>query len=107
MFKSDIPITFLACRAVWLALTVPSLTCRPAPLRQLHQQEFNTNCALHELYAYADKYSGQLMANLEEDEFSSRQRLALKLEQVGPCHRMYPGSPSGVGSDIYRSGQAG
>ncbi|XP_043223857.1 plexin-A2-like isoform X2 [Amphibalanus amphitrite] len=57
---------------------------------RLHQQEFNTNCALHELYVYADKYSGQLMANLEEDEFSSRQRLALKLEQV---HKIMAGEP--------------
>ncbi|XP_037086635.1 plexin-A4-like [Pollicipes pollicipes] len=57
---------------------------------RLHQQEFNTNCALHELYAYADKYTGQLMANLEEDEFSSRQRLALKLEQV---HKIMAGEP--------------
>ncbi|XP_037069862.1 plexin-A2-like [Pollicipes pollicipes] len=57
---------------------------------RLHQQEFNTNCALHELYAYAVKYSDQLMANLEEDEFSSRQRLALKLEQV---HKIMAGEP--------------
>jgi len=57
---------------------------------RLHQQEFNTNCALHELYAYAVKYSDQLAANLEEDEFSSRQRLALKLEQV---HKIMAGEP--------------
>lgn len=49
---------------------------------RLHTKEFNTNCALHELYAYAVKYSEQLMVTLEEDEFSQKQRLAYKLEQV-------------------------
>lgn len=49
---------------------------------RLHTKEFNTNCALHELYAYAIKYSEQLMVTLEEDEFSQKQRLAYKLEQV-------------------------
>ncbi|XP_043221511.1 plexin-A2-like isoform X2 [Amphibalanus amphitrite] len=57
---------------------------------RVHQQEFNTNCALHELYAYAVKYSEQLSANLEEDEFCNRQRLALKLEQV---HKIMAGEP--------------
>lgn len=49
---------------------------------QLHTTEFNTNCALHELYTYAMKYNEQLMVTLEEDEFSQKQRLAYKLEQV-------------------------
>lgn len=49
---------------------------------RLHTKEFNTNCALHELYSYAVKYSEQLMVTLEEDEFSQKQRLAYKLEQV-------------------------
>jgi plexin A len=44
--------------------------------------EFNTNCALYELYMYAAKYNEQLMVTLEEDEFSQKQRLAYKLEQV-------------------------
>lgn len=51
-------------------------------LLQLHTAEFNTNCALHELYTYAMKYNEQLMVTLEEDEFSQKQRLAYKLEQV-------------------------
>ncbi|XP_055922335.1 plexin-A4 isoform X2 [Eupeodes corollae] len=49
---------------------------------RLHTTEFNTNCALHELYEYAVKYNEQLTVTLEEDEFSQKQRLAFKLEQV-------------------------
>lgn len=49
---------------------------------QMHTTEFNTNCALHELYTYAVKYNEQLTVTLEEDEFSQKQRLAYKLEQV-------------------------
>ncbi|XP_063219970.1 plexin-A1 [Bacillus rossius redtenbacheri] len=49
---------------------------------RLHTSEFNTNCALHELYTYAVKYNEQLTVTLEEDEFSQKQRLAYKLEQV-------------------------
>ncbi|KAF4522288.1 hypothetical protein B566_EDAN010996 [Ephemera danica] len=47
-----------------------------------HAKEFNVNCALHELYTYALKYNEQLTVTLEEDEFSQKQRLAYKLEQV-------------------------
>ncbi|XP_046596582.1 plexin-A4 isoform X1 [Neodiprion lecontei] len=49
---------------------------------RLHSTEFNTNCALYELYTYAVKYNEQLIVTLEEDEFSQKQRLAYKLEQV-------------------------
>jgi plexin A len=51
-------------------------------LFQLHSKEFNVNSALHELYTYAYKYNEQLTVTLEEDEFSQKQRLAYKLEQV-------------------------
>lgn len=54
----------------------------PSIPSQLHTTEFNTNCALHELYQYAVKYNEQLTVTLEEDEFSQKQRLAYKLEQV-------------------------
>ncbi|XP_013784646.1 plexin-A2-like [Limulus polyphemus] len=47
-----------------------------------HAHEFNTNVALHHLYSYALKYNDQLMVSLEEDEFSRKNRLSLKLEQV-------------------------
>lgn len=49
---------------------------------QAHSTEFNTNCALQELYNYAMKYNEQLSVTLEEDEFSQKQRLAHKLEHV-------------------------
>ena len=49
----------------------------------MHANEFNTLAALYELYNYAFKYNDQLIQALEEDEFSSKQRLAYKLEQVG------------------------
>lgn len=49
---------------------------------RLHAHEFNTNVALYELYSYAVKYNDQLMLTLEEDEFSRKNKLAWKLEQV-------------------------
>ncbi|GFY75729.1 hypothetical protein TNIN_425621 [Trichonephila inaurata madagascariensis] len=49
---------------------------------RLHAHEFNTNVALYELYSYAVKYNDQLMQTLEEDEFSRKNKLAWKLEQV-------------------------
>ncbi|XP_011313466.1 plexin-A4-like [Fopius arisanus] len=49
---------------------------------RLHTTEFNTNCALYELYTYAGKYNEQLIVTLEEHELSQKQRLAYKLEQV-------------------------
>jgi len=49
---------------------------------RLHTNEFNLNSALHELYQYAVKYNEQLILTLDEDEFSCKQRLAYKLEQV-------------------------
>ncbi|KFM60857.1 Plexin-A2, partial [Stegodyphus mimosarum] len=49
---------------------------------RLHAHEFNTNVALYELYRYAVKYNDQLIQTLEEDEFSRKNKLAWKLEQV-------------------------
>lgn len=48
----------------------------------MHNSEFNSLAALAELYGYAFKYSDQLMLTLEEDEFSTKNRLAYRLEQV-------------------------
>lgn len=63
-------------------MNIKELTSKNNLLFQLHTTEFNTNCALHELYTYAMKYNEQLTVTLEEDEFSQKQRLALKLEQA-------------------------
>ncbi|XP_018019923.1 plexin A3 isoform X1 [Hyalella azteca] len=49
---------------------------------RMHASEFNTMAALAELYGYAFKYNDQLILALEEDEFSTKQRLAYKLEQI-------------------------
>ncbi|XP_055945383.1 plexin A3-like isoform X2 [Argiope bruennichi] len=49
---------------------------------RLHAHEFNTNVALYDLYAYAVKYNDQLMQTLEEDEFSTKNKLPWKLAQV-------------------------
>ncbi|XP_063875423.1 plexin-A1-like isoform X1 [Scylla paramamosain] len=49
---------------------------------RMHTTEFNSLAALAELYNYAFKYSDQLILTLEEDEFSTKSRLAYRLEQV-------------------------
>ncbi|MCL4117747.1 UNVERIFIED_CONTAM: hypothetical protein GTU68_062946 [Idotea baltica] len=49
---------------------------------RMHTNEFNSLSALTELYNYAFKYSDQLVLALEEDEFSTKNRLSYKLEQV-------------------------
>lgn len=49
---------------------------------QMHNTEFNSLAALAELYNYSFKYSDQLILTLEEDEFSTKNRLAYRLEQV-------------------------
>jgi len=58
-----------------------------------HTVDFNVNCALQELYNYADRYYEQLMMALEEDEFSQKQRLAYRLEQVRNLMQAEMGSP--------------
>ena len=51
-------------------------------LFQTHQDEFNTNAALLELYKYVQQYNEELIEALDEDEFARKNRLNLKLEQV-------------------------
>ncbi|WAR26076.1 PLXA4-like protein [Mya arenaria] len=47
-----------------------------------HQDEFNMNAALYELYKYVQSYSEDLTRALEEDEFAKKNRLCQKLDQV-------------------------
>ncbi|RWS29961.1 hypothetical protein B4U80_08508, partial [Leptotrombidium deliense] len=47
-----------------------------------HAYEFNTLVALNELYAYAAKYHEELIRALDEDEFSQKNNLAYKFDQV-------------------------
>jgi len=49
---------------------------------QNHQDEFNIDAALYELYKYVQHYYDDLSAALEEDEFARKNRLNHKLEQV-------------------------
>ncbi|XP_056647195.1 plexin-A4 [Diorhabda sublineata] len=88
LYAKDIP-----CYKEWVERYYSDIKTMPAISDQdmnamlaedsrLHTTEFNTNCALHELYTYAMKYNEQLTVTLEEDEFSQKQRLAYKLEQV-------------------------
>lgn len=49
---------------------------------QAHQDEFNTQAALLELYKYVQQYQEDLTTALEEDEFARKNRLNLKLDQV-------------------------
>ena len=51
-------------------------------LFQTHQEEFNSNAALYELYKYVQQYNDDLTMALNEDEFARKNRLNLKLEQV-------------------------
>ncbi|UYV69643.1 PlexA [Cordylochernes scorpioides] len=63
----------------------PPTSMYPSPhvcLYSSNAHEFNTNVALYDLYSYAIKYNDQLIVALEEDEFSNKNKLAKKLEQV-------------------------
>lgn len=57
---------------------------------QNHQDEFNMNAALYELYKYAQHYKDDLAMSLEEDEFARKSRLNSKLDQV---HDVMTGNP--------------
>ncbi len=77
---------FVRFKSDWLNPTLNPLpqdmNAMLAEESRLHANEFNLNSALHELYQYAVKYNEQLILTLDEDEFSCKQRLAYKLEQV-------------------------
>ncbi|KAI0232085.1 Plexin-A4 [Lamellibrachia satsuma] len=49
---------------------------------KLHQNEFNLDAALYELYGYASRYNDELMQTLDEDEFARNYQLAHRLDQV-------------------------
>ncbi|KAF6215982.1 hypothetical protein GE061_000319 [Apolygus lucorum] len=88
LYAKDIPVykewveRYYADIKVMPAISDQDMGAMLAEESRLHTNEFNTNCALHELYTYAMKYNEQLTVTLEEDEFSQKQRLAYKLEQV-------------------------
>ncbi|KAL1129886.1 hypothetical protein AAG570_012830, partial [Ranatra chinensis] len=88
LYAKDIPVykewveRYYSDIKVMPAISDQDMGAMLAEESRLHSSEFNTNCALHELYTYAMKYNEQLTVTLEEDEFSQKQRLAYKLEQV-------------------------
>ncbi|XP_026472464.1 plexin-A4 [Ctenocephalides felis] len=88
LYAKDIPVykewveRYYSDIKIMPAISDQDMNAMLAEESRMHTTEFNTNCALHELYNYAMKYNEQLTVTLEEDEFSQKQRLALKLEQV-------------------------
>nr|CAD7396956.1 unnamed protein product [Timema cristinae] len=88
LYAKDIPVykewveRYYSDIKMMQAISDQDMNAMLAEESRLHTSEFNTNCALHELYTYAVKYNEQLTVTLEEDEFSQKQRLAYKLEQV-------------------------
>lgn len=88
LYAKDIPVykewveRYYSDIKVMPAISDQDMNAMLAEESRLHTTEFNTNCALYELYTYAGKYNEQLIVTLDEDEFSQKQRLAYKLEQV-------------------------
>ncbi|KAF9803702.1 hypothetical protein SFRURICE_012001 [Spodoptera frugiperda] len=88
LYAKDIPVykewveRYYADIKLMPAISDQDMNAMLAEESRLHTKEFNTNCALNELYAYAERYNEQLTVTLEEDEFSQKQRLAYRLEQV-------------------------
>lgn len=64
------------------AISDQDMTAMMAEESRTHQDEFNTNAALLELYKYVQAYRDDLVDVLDEDEFARKNRLNLKLEQV-------------------------
>ncbi|KAK0081171.1 hypothetical protein PV325_012648 [Microctonus aethiopoides] len=88
LYAKDIPVykewvdRYYSDIKIMPAISDQDMNAMLAEESRSHTNEFNTNCALYELYTYAVKYNEQLIVTLEEDEFSQKQRLAYKLEQV-------------------------
>ncbi|ESO84358.1 hypothetical protein LOTGIDRAFT_168803 [Lottia gigantea] len=64
------------------AISDQDMTAMLTEESRLHNQEFNTNAALYELYKYVNKYYPELKDSLEDDEFARRSKLRYKLEKV-------------------------
>jgi len=88
LFAKDIPVykewveRYYADIKTMASISDQDMNAMLAEESRQHTVDFNINCALQELYNYADRYYEQLMMALEEDEFSQKQRLAYRLEQV-------------------------
>jgi len=88
LFAKDIPVykewveRYYADIKTMASISDQDMNAMLAEESRQHMVDFNINCALQELYNYADRYYEQLMMALEEDEFAQKQRLAYRLEQV-------------------------
>ncbi|XP_012277326.1 plexin-A4 [Orussus abietinus] len=88
LYAKDIPVykewveRYYSDIKIMPAISDQDMNAMLAEESRLHAAEFNPNSALYELYTYAGKYNEQLIVTLDEDEFSRKQRLAYKLEQV-------------------------
>ncbi|XP_067122896.1 plexin-A2-like [Centruroides vittatus] len=88
LYAKDIPVykdwveRYYQDIKIMCAISDQDMNAMLAEESRLHAHEFNTNVALYDLYSYAIKYNDQLMLILEEDEFSRKNKLARKLEQV-------------------------
>ncbi|XP_055883626.1 plexin-A2-like isoform X2 [Biomphalaria glabrata] len=64
------------------AISDQDMTAMLAEESRSHQNEFNTNAALLELYKYVKKYYDDIVNALEDDEFAKKSKLTYKLDQV-------------------------
>jgi len=64
------------------AISDQDMTAMMAEESRSHQDEFNINAALLELYKYVHTYMDDLREALEDDEFAKKNKLNYKLEQV-------------------------
>ncbi|CAL1531518.1 unnamed protein product [Lymnaea stagnalis] len=64
------------------AISDQDMTAMLAEESRTHQNEFNTNAALLELYKYVKKYYDDIVNALEDDEFAKKSKLTYKLDQV-------------------------
>ncbi|KAH9508125.1 Plexin-A4 [Bulinus truncatus] len=64
------------------AISDQDMTAMLAEESRTHQNEFNTNAALLELYKYVKKYYEDIVNALEDDEFAKKSKLTYKLDQV-------------------------
>ncbi|XP_059158029.1 plexin-A2-like [Physella acuta] len=64
------------------AISDQDMTAMLAEESRTHQNVFNTNAALLELYKYVKKYYDDIMNALEDDEFAKKSKLTCKLEEA-------------------------
>ncbi|GFO07412.1 hypothetical protein PoB_003391700 [Plakobranchus ocellatus] len=64
------------------AISDQDMTAMLAEESRAHQNEFNTNAALLELWKYVRKYYDDIVNALEDDEFAKKFKLTYKLDQV-------------------------